>query len=796
MKQILLVLVAIASVTDAVGQIPDISVVNATTAANFLTGTNVTVSNATFQGHSGQLSTFADGMDKIGFAEGVAITTGFASFAGSFGTGNVGDAIPTGTSHGDADLELLIGTGNNVDNAGVLEFDFVTTGTSVSFEFVFASEEYLEWVGSGYNDAFGFFLSGPGISGSFSGGAVNLATIGGSPISVNTVNTSSNSTYYIDNEFNNPLGNPLNEGNAQFAYDGLTVVMTVSHQVQCNQQYHIKLAICNTNDELFDSGVFIKKGTLASPHGAPGPLTILPPLLCAGEDLTLTVGGDPDWTYTWSTGQSGVGLQQITTQASLGVNAYSVSATYLPGCSLSVASLPSSLTVHDPNNQPPICLGVNATGAYEAYVQAGDQLCFTIPTSDYLNEGVEIQWDAGSPGAFSDNGAFQETGLFCWTPSYSDLGYHSFEVTATDLNVCGSLSSTCLFTIKVVCHFCPISVFYENRSPDGLPLPQFTTAAWRIVAGESVDPIQTDGPVSTGDAVVEFRAPEIILDAGFTAGPGFLAIPDPNSCLDECDACCDDWNGFTVDAYDPDGDGVYELNNWFEPDGDGWNDYWQVHDADHPFCAYGAQGYELTIWVGASGWGNPVWYGYHAPGECCPFESRAPENQIPHSSIYWDGTINTGFWSCLGCPVTTGATYFYVLNLYGCEGEVTYTGYIYVAGSSGYNSASQGSDTTSASISGQFGTPGTIAIEDLPEMVLNDAMILMPNPTSDLLTLTASFPVHQIEVLDMLGRRQLSQDIGGMDHAMISVVLLSPGEYILWVKAIDGQVHHRKFIRS
>jgi hypothetical protein len=60
---------------------------------------------------------------------------------------------------------------NNLDNvssadtydATVLEFDFVPATDNISFNYVFGSEEYLEFVNAGYNDVFAFFISGPGI---------------------------------------------------------------------------------------------------------------------------------------------------------------------------------------------------------------------------------------------------------------------------------------------------------------------------------------------------------------------------------------------------------------------------------------------------------------------------------------------------------------------------------------------------------------------------------------------------------------------------------------------------------
>jgi hypothetical protein len=72
-----------------------------------------------------------------------------------------------------------------------LEFDFVPTGDSLQFRYVFGSEEYTSYTCADYNDAFGFFLSGPGIAGPFSNGAaINIALVPGTtvPVSISTLN--------------------------------------------------------------------------------------------------------------------------------------------------------------------------------------------------------------------------------------------------------------------------------------------------------------------------------------------------------------------------------------------------------------------------------------------------------------------------------------------------------------------------------------------------------------------------------------------------------------------------------
>ncbi|MEZ4790552.1 MAG: choice-of-anchor L domain-containing protein [Flavobacteriales bacterium] len=530
MKAVLFFTVLMLVATPNRAQIPTLTNASASAAAAAyaLVGPNVTVSNAAFSGVASQLAVFTDGTDKLGFENGVVLMTCDAAFVDNPNCGNLAECVGQYILNSDAsdpDLNQINGNSTPKD-AAVLEFDFATTGTSVTFSYVFASNEYHEWVGSSYNDAFGFFISGPGINGPFSNNAINIATIGGSPVSINTVNEDTNAGSFIFNECCTVGQQNVNiESTWVFAFDGQTVIMNGTLDVQCNTTYHAKIAICNTADHWKQSAVFIRNGTLSSSISPPGPLTIAPSPVCAGEEITLAVQGDPSWNYTWSTGQSGVGLQTVTTIASLGQNSYSVTAEYLSGCSLASASPAAMLTVHDPQNSPPQCLGVNGTGTYTATIQVGEQTCFTIPTSDAPNEAVEVQVSGSLPGGtFSDNNAHHETGTFCWTPNVTDVGFHTLDVLLSDNNVCGLESSICAITLKVVCDFCPVRVYYERRIPESYPLPELTVAGESITAGYSVDPTQENGLVVTGNDPVEFRAPYIDLRSP-ALSPDLASLP-------------------------------------------------------------------------------------------------------------------------------------------------------------------------------------------------------------------------------------------------------------------------------
>ena len=191
-------------------------------------------------------------------------------------TGNVKDAEGPNQSRktstsvsgntGDVDLTKLIGTGN-VTDAVALEFDFIPTIETASFEYVFASEEYCEYVGSKFNDVFGFFVSGPGINGKFQNGAENIAYIPNQSeyVSINTVNNGDSCPYYVKNPrafAGCGEGGGFSKFLDEIEYDGFTTLLTaeIDNLVPCDT-YHIKLVIADVTDNIFDSAVFLKAGS-------------------------------------------------------------------------------------------------------------------------------------------------------------------------------------------------------------------------------------------------------------------------------------------------------------------------------------------------------------------------------------------------------------------------------------------------------------------------------------------------------------------------------------------------------
>lgn len=236
---------------------------------------DVVIFNMTYTGDTNQVGVFNAEQSNIPIHHGVVIGTG--DVQGIIGPND----SPSSTTGGgnleaeDADLELL--SGMITRDAAVVEFDFFTQqSTGFDLEFVFGSEEYNEYVCSTVNDAVGVFLSGPGIEGPFSNGAVNLATLPGStvPVSINTINSGVPGTW--GNASNCEALDSLWQSNAAYFYnndvipcpgetqlDGFTVPLTFSVVTDPGVIYHLKIAIADGGDAAFDSALFLAGGNWA-----------------------------------------------------------------------------------------------------------------------------------------------------------------------------------------------------------------------------------------------------------------------------------------------------------------------------------------------------------------------------------------------------------------------------------------------------------------------------------------------------------------------------------------------------
>jgi hypothetical protein len=240
----------------------DFGVHNATQLAQLIAGDGVTVSNAGFIGGGEAGGSFSGGAGIIGFDEGVILGTGaIADVAGP----NTAAGI-TGVTGSDGDAALSQLALAETFDAAVLSFDFVPTSSPIYVQYVFASEEYNEFVNGVSSDVFAFWVNG-----------VNCATVGATNerVSINTVNhgwladmqEASNPNLFVNNDpwHGPPLATPLRDTEM----DGLTVALTCRADVLVGEVNTIRLAIADVGDAYYDSNVFIRSGSLSTVAPAP-----------------------------------------------------------------------------------------------------------------------------------------------------------------------------------------------------------------------------------------------------------------------------------------------------------------------------------------------------------------------------------------------------------------------------------------------------------------------------------------------------------------------------------------------
>ena len=226
-----------------------------------LIGQGVQVSNFQFTGDPQSRGFFDGSNSNIGLASGIILSTGRAVDAVGPNSTVSGTQSEEGTDFlrpGDSELSSISGSLTGTFDAAVLEFNFIPSSDTVQFKYVFASNEYMFWVGTAnINDVFAFFLSGPGIT-----GEMNVALIPGTatPITMVNVSADNNSQYYVDN--GDESGE---EGAPTVSYNGFTIPLTAQAVLTPCETYTIRLAIADGGDGLYDSAVFLEAGSFTSP---------------------------------------------------------------------------------------------------------------------------------------------------------------------------------------------------------------------------------------------------------------------------------------------------------------------------------------------------------------------------------------------------------------------------------------------------------------------------------------------------------------------------------------------------
>ncbi|MBA2662395.1 MAG: choice-of-anchor L domain-containing protein [Bradymonadaceae bacterium] len=232
-KAVPLAMLALSS-TAAFAQTSVVTTTDTTILAPALLGSSgaITITGATYIGHEGAVGAFEDG--PYGLAKGVAISNGLVA-AMPFVTPKTN---PSSSLEMDSHAlcESLTNTSDSFD-AALLEitFDVADGVEGIQFDYVLGSQEYPDWIGGNFFDAFGVFLNGVNVALDTNGNAVTT-----------------NSPYFTLT--GGVVLHPLNQSNFNASTPLLT---TRAGVVSGSTDNTLVLVICDAGDDTLDSGAFI-----------------------------------------------------------------------------------------------------------------------------------------------------------------------------------------------------------------------------------------------------------------------------------------------------------------------------------------------------------------------------------------------------------------------------------------------------------------------------------------------------------------------------------------------------------
>lgn len=243
------------------------------------------------------------------FKDGLVLSTGYARRAGNTYEGDLSNVNGGGS---DPDLAQIIGVvESRLNDAVLLEFDFVPTTSQIKFNYILASEEYTSTFPCNFADAFAILLR-PTSGGPY----VNMAVLpnGAGPVSITNIHPAIGTTCGAVNE---QYFAGYNTTNVETNFNGRTVPLTATATVVAGQQYHFKMVIADYSDHSYDSAVFLEGGSfnigvdLLDPAGTKLPSDIN---VCDNVPQVITASvNDPNLLYQWY--HNGVPVPNATTNS-------------------------------------------------------------------------------------------------------------------------------------------------------------------------------------------------------------------------------------------------------------------------------------------------------------------------------------------------------------------------------------------------------------------------------------------------------------------------------------------------
>ncbi len=269
---------------------------NVLTNSSCIATQNANATGDDFSGSKKSYAYFNANGSNFPFKEGVILSTSSSQNAAGPYTNSEGEGDLRWL--GDRDLQIALGRNNTV-NATVLEFDFTALTNTISFNYLFASNEYQLYFPCEFSDGFAFLIKEVGSTEPYR----NIATIPNTTIPVSSTNIRPFTPAFNNGIISKPSCEAMNQQffagfnttSSPINYSAQTVILNAKTTVVAGRNYHIKLVIADDSNELFDSAVFIEAGSF-QPQINLGPEQTV----CNGESIVLDTGfSDLRYQYQW-----------------------------------------------------------------------------------------------------------------------------------------------------------------------------------------------------------------------------------------------------------------------------------------------------------------------------------------------------------------------------------------------------------------------------------------------------------------------------------------------------------------
>jgi len=209
--------------------------------ANAIFGSGVTVNGASYSGPAASSAIYSNGQLADGVVPsetGVILSTGNVDdFTQRNGDPNGSAGTSTNASGTKNDSQFNDIADTNTYGAVWLDVDFTPTASFMTMSFVFASEEYPEYINSQFNDVIGVWVNGTHVP----------ISVGNGVASVNNINGNTQQNLFVSNT----------DDADNIEMDGFTVTLTLTMPVNAGVLNSIRIGIADAADSSYDSNLLI-----------------------------------------------------------------------------------------------------------------------------------------------------------------------------------------------------------------------------------------------------------------------------------------------------------------------------------------------------------------------------------------------------------------------------------------------------------------------------------------------------------------------------------------------------------